>query len=67
MAKGILRDINRAYAKVRQDMKEQASHGKYGAGLSTEGYAGGYSRALQDVELALRGIKIFDSRYWPRP
>ena len=54
MAKGILRDINRTYAKVRREIKHLASHGKYGAGQSTEGYAGGYVAALHDVEAALR-------------
>jgi hypothetical protein len=38
--------------------------GKYAAGLSSEGYAGGYRDALDDVMLALSGIRPKRRNYW---
>lgn len=38
---------------------------KFAAGLATEGFAGGYLQALQDVEAALRhGFPSDHRRYW---
>ncbi len=67
MAKGIKRQLNLALVAVRKDITDNASHGKYAAGLSAEGYAGGYRDALSDVRLALDGCPPYHSRFWPVP
>ena len=38
--------------------------GKFARGLSSEGYAGGYAQALEDVQLALNGVKPRTRGYW---
>lgn len=65
MDKGILRDLKRANEKVAAEISASAAEGRIAAGLSAEGFAGGYQAALQDIELALRGYPPTDSRYWP--
>src|SRR5690348_7744447 len=40
------------------------SQGKYGRGLASEGYAGGYRDALEDVMLFMRGVKPSRRGYW---
>lgn len=59
------RNINRALDNVSAEMAQAT--GKYGRGLATEGYAGGYQAALHDVLAALGGWHPNNSRYWPRP
>ena len=57
LAKRHLQHIKRASDAVHEDIMSMARHGgKYGAGLSTEGYHGGYFDALQDVLLVLRDV-----------
>ncbi len=65
--KGILRDLRKASSAVEAEIRGNASHGKYGAGLSAEGYAGGYRDALRDVNAALGGWGPSNSRFWPPP
>ena len=68
MVKGILWDLKQAHDKVAAEILANAKRGgRFSAGLSAEGFAGGYQQALYDVEPALRGYPPFDSRYWPRP
>lgn len=65
------RDLKRmlpvAMESVRREIAGNASGGKYGAGLSSEGYAGGYRDALYAVEAILRGIEPNDNRHYWRP
>lgn len=66
MARGILRRLRAAKEKVNTEISGHAKRGGlYARGLASEGYAGGYRDALEDVDLMLRGIE--PSRdYWRR-
>ena len=67
MGKGILRDLKRAEDSVAAEISANARYGgRFAAGLSAEGFAGGYQAALRDVAATLRGVPPTDSRYWPR-
>lgn len=64
MAKGIARKLNRAVNRAYAAMN-QHDGGKYGRGLSSEGYIGGYVQALADVQAALSGVQPSDPRgFW---
>lgn len=66
MAKGILKQIKAAESAVLSEMQDSTRSGdRYSRGLSSEGYAGGYFQALQDVKLAISGVPA-NSRYWPK-
>ena len=68
MAKGIQRQIKKALKAVDVEIHTSArSGGKFAAGLSSEGYAGGYRQALYDVQAALNGTGPYNSRFWPSP
>ncbi len=43
------------------------AQGKYGRGLSSEGYAGGFVQALYDVQLLLNDVEPNDGRHYWRP
>lgn len=61
----VLKRIEAARKRVSDEITANASGGKYGAGLATEGFAGGYLAALDDVEAALRHGFPTDARgYW---
>lgn len=48
------------------DIRGQRRDGDiYAGGLSTEGFAGGYAQAINDVSLALNDAPPSNSRYWP--
>ncbi len=65
--KGIKRKIAAAKKRVCREIASN-SHGKFGAGLACEGYAGGYRDALEDVTLLLNGVKPSTRGYWePTP
>lgn len=64
MAKGIKRKINKALEKVGVEIAGNAKGGFYAAGLSSEGYAGGYRDALYDIILALNGQHPTRRGYW---
>jgi len=61
--KSIVRKVQKAISNVNKEI-EGNSVGKYGAGLASEGYAGGYRDALNDVLLALRGVNPNRRWYW---
>jgi hypothetical protein len=63
MAKGITKAIRRVHKAVRAEIRANAQGNQYAAGLSGEGYAGGYLQALDDVIAALNGISVSNSRY----
>ena len=68
MAKDIKRKINEAYQAARKDIENNSrNEGFYAGGLASEGFAGGYTAALDDVLLALNGVYNQNSRYWPKP
>jgi hypothetical protein len=53
-----LKAIKRAAKRARTNISDVAKRGGlYAGGLASEGYAGGYLQALEDVALLLRGIK----------
>ena len=62
----VLKRIAVARDRVRAEIANNAAHGgKFAAGLASEGYAGGYLAALDDVEAALRHGHPTDHRgYW---
>lgn len=61
----VLRRMNAVAEKVNAEIAANAKGGKYGGGLATEGFAGGYLEALRDVEAALRHGYPSDHRgYW---
>jgi len=66
MAKGIVRQLRLASKAVRKEIAGNSIGGKYAAGLAGEGFAGGYLAAIQDVQLALNGIRNNNSRWWPQ-
>jgi hypothetical protein len=54
-------------ANVQHEISMNAAEGFYAAGLSTEGYAGGYLQAINDVEAALRHGQVPHGRgYWEK-
>lgn len=65
MAKGVKRKIQRVYKKVDGEIRAFARRGNmYAAGLAGEGYNGGYADALQDVLLALNGVRPNRRGWW---
>lgn len=65
MARGIERRLRVAYKRVSEEIRGNSKGGKYAAGLATEGWAGGYRQALDDVSAMLRGVPPGDPRfYW---
>ena len=54
-ARGIKRKLDIAYQRVNKAISIQAKGGFYAAGLSSEGYSGGYRQAIMDVISAING------------
>lgn len=55
--------IEKAYRRTVKEMSYTT--GKYGRGMATEGYVGGYSQALADVVLLLHSGCLPDTRgFW---
>ena len=55
--------IKKLQKNVSAEIKGNST-GFYGAGIASEGYAGGYRDALSDVMLILNNIEPRNSRYW---
>ena len=64
--KGIKQKLKKARGKTERRIYAFAKKGFYEAGMASEGYAGGYRDALDDVLLALNGADNCNSRFWPR-
>lgn len=64
--KGIKRQLGAAMKNVSEEISNNSRGGLYAGGLASEGYAGGYRDALNDVLLALNGV-CPNSRFWPAP
>ncbi len=62
MKRGIQKELDKAYENVKREMRHDGS--KYAAGMASEGWSGGYASAMQDVQLALRGVKPNTRGYW---
>ena len=58
------RAINNAITKVNEEIAFNSLGGFYARGLATEGYAGGYRQALQDVLLLLNDVQPNTRTYW---
>ena len=57
--------IGQARKLVQKEISGQASHGKLAGALASEGYAGGYRDALDDVLLLLSaGVNPRRRNYW---
>ena len=67
MARGIKRELVKARDAVSREISGMAAHGPIAAGLSSEGYAGGYRDALDDVLLALNGVSPRRRGWWELP
>lgn len=64
MARGIVRLVIRVRRRIQSEMHEETDHqSMFSRGLASEGYAGGYRDALDDVLLALNGVTP-DRRGW---
>lgn len=55
MARGIARQVQRALSATNKEIANLSKGGMFVRGLASEGYAGGYRDALNDVLLALNG------------
>jgi hypothetical protein len=66
MSKGIKRRIKRVLKKVNQEIADSTHDSLYSRGLSREGYMGGYAEALNDVMLALNGVKPVRRDWWTK-
>jgi hypothetical protein len=64
MPKGIKRQIDKVITNVTKEIHASTQGGFYAAGLSSEGYLGGYRQALWDVKLALNGNKPNTRGWW---
>lgn len=56
--------IDLAYKRVSKEIANLASGGRIAAGLSSEGYSGGYRDALADFGLVLSDVKPTRRDYW---
>jgi hypothetical protein len=63
MAK-IKKNIKKAWERVNTEIKDFSLLGWEAAGVASEGYAGGYRDALDDVLLAMNGVKPNRHFYW---
>lgn len=63
--------IRGALARVQKEIEGirggEGPEGKYGRGMSREGYSGGYEQALNDVLLVLDGAVPKTRNYWKEP
>jgi len=64
MAHGIKRKLSKVLRKVNTEIALNSIGGMYARGLAGEGYAGGYRAAINDVMLALNGVKPSTRGYW---
>lgn len=73
MAKGIQRLIDIAHKNVSKEIRSDAGYDNpdmtqrssfFARGLSGEGFNGGYRAALEDVILALNGVRPQRNGWW---
>lgn len=64
MTRGIKRHLSAARKRVEEEIRANTDQNSlYSRGLASEGYAGGYLAALDDIALVLNGVRP-NSRYW---
>ena len=65
----LLKRIRKAQERVQREIAGNAAgEGRFAAGLSNEGYAGGYRRAINDIEeLLVHGYPSDVHGYWSEP
>lgn len=62
----VLKRMQAVRAQVMAELRENGD-GRFGRGLSSEGFAGGYLQALDDIDAALTHGSPSDHRgYWRR-
>lgn len=62
----VLKRMKAVRAQVMAELRENGD-GKFGRGLSSEGFAGGYLQAIDDIDAALTHGYPSDHRgYWRR-
>jgi len=72
MSRGIKRKLQQVRRQVELEIsgfarRDEGQGGvNYAGGLASEGYAGGYRDALDDVMLALNGVPPSRRGWWPR-
>jgi hypothetical protein len=64
MPHGIKRKMAIARASVRKEISRQAGHSRLASAMATEGFNGGYLKALDDVLLALNGNEPQTNGWW---
>ena len=65
--RGLLKAMRDVRKVVEGDIRALSQGGRYAAGLSTEGYTGGYLQALDDIDAMLRhGYPRDPNGYWLR-
>ena len=63
--KQIEKRMDSVYDKIVEQQKaEHAGLGKFGRGLQSEGFVGGYLAALRDVDLLIRGMRPRRNGWW---
>ena len=63
--KNIRLEMEREHASAVSDYQARGSKGpNFATGLSEEGYVGGYRDALNDVLLAMNGVKPSTRGWW---
>ncbi len=66
--KGIKRRVKTAIGRAKREIAVNAAEGgSFAAGLSAEGYAGGYRDALEAVQSLLNDVEPGDDRHYWRP
>jgi len=60
----IIAHIMMARDSANKEISDMSRGGGIGAGLASEGYAGGYRDALDDVLLVLNGVTPQSRGYW---
>jgi len=64
VAKGIKRQLIKVSAKIRKELSAQAKSSYLKGALTYEGHDSGYLTALDDVLLALNGVKPDRNGWW---
>lgn len=65
MARGIERQLKKVRKRVSAHIKANAERGGiYARGMAGEGYHGGYCDAIDDIGLALNGVRPNRRDFW---
>ena len=65
MARGIKQPLEKVREKVHTEITDLANaSSSFGGGMASEGYKGGYLDAIEDVTLALNGVRPSRRGWW---